>query len=85
MFENLTKDELNLFLTYLESDISYYEDGLKSLEDIKTAINNVDLERLLEKHGCNPHWTMDDVDIRYKNTSHILEVIKKVINNIKNM
>lgn len=80
---HLTKDDAEVLATSLTSDLSYYDLGLRHLEELKNSSNEDEFKELLKAYDYPTSWTMDDVVVRYENTKNLMRIINIVITDIQ--
>ncbi len=80
---NLSKEDAQVLATSLTSDLVYYNNGLNKLKKFKNSNTTEEFNKLLDEYSLPVHWTMDDVMLRYSNTSNLIRIIDLVVSDIQ--
>ena len=79
---NLSTKDAAMLQHVLIGDLDYYHAGLNTLEKLKDTADP-EFSHALREAECSPSWTKDDVDIRIKNTTKIVNVFENVVEQIE--
>ena len=79
---NLSHKDAALLQHVLVNDLDYYHNGLNTLEKLKDTADP-EFSNALREAEVSPSWTRDDVDVRIKNTTKVVNVFENVVEQIE--
>ena len=83
-FEKITLEDAKCLTDYFKQDLPYYIAGLDAMKDILDTDDENLYMKKLKDHHLSIHTNREDLELKYKNTKHLVDIFTIIIEEVDN-